>query len=127
VHFYPQFPSGSIRDTDLGVLNAVMTMGLIGAALIYLPLLVTLVHCMRHARTKARLRFPWVSYGGQIWIVATLASSVTLVTLFSPAGLVLSAAILAVLSQPCVTGGGPPVRARIETEPAHAPPPPVTA
>jgi hypothetical protein len=31
-------PDGSIRNGDVGVLNAVMTMGVIGAALIYAPL-----------------------------------------------------------------------------------------
>jgi hypothetical protein len=104
VHFYPQFPSGSIRDPDVGVLNAVMTIGVMGAILIYLPMVAALVHCMRRARLAVRDRFSWLNYGGQIWILATLGSSITLVSLFSPSGLVLSAVILAVLSQPLVVG-----------------------
>jgi hypothetical protein len=115
-HFYPQFPSGSIRDPDVGVLNAVMTIGIIGAALIYVPLIVTLVHSLRSARAKSRLGLAWLSYGGQIWIVATIASSITLVSLFSPSGLVLSAMILAVLSQPGVTDAVIPADPPIETE-----------
>jgi hypothetical protein len=104
VHFYPQFPSGSIRDPDVGVLNAVMTIGVVGALLIYLPLIATLVHCMRRSSRAVRDRFSWMNYGAQIWIVATVASSITLVSLFSPSGLVLTAIILAVLSQPFVLG-----------------------
>jgi hypothetical protein len=104
VHFYPQFPSGSIRDPDVGVLNAVMTIGVVGALLIYLPLIATLVHCMRRSRRAIRDRFSWMNYGAQIWILATLGSSITLVTLFSPSGVVLTAVILAVLSQPFVLG-----------------------
>jgi hypothetical protein len=104
VHFYTQFPFGSIRDPDVGVLNAVMTIGVVGTLLIYLPLIATLVHCMRRSRLAIRDRFSWMNYGGQIWILATLGSSITLVTLFSPSGVVLSAVILAVLSQPLVIG-----------------------
>ncbi len=104
VRFYPQFPSGSIRDPDVGVLNAVMTIGVVGTLLIYLPLVATLVHCMRRSRRAIRDRFSWMNYGGQIWILGTIGSSVTLVTLFSPSGLVLSAVVLAMLSQACVLG-----------------------
>ena len=124
VHYYPQFPSGSIRDPDVGVLNAVMTIGVVGAVLIYVPLIVTLVHCMRQARIKARVRFAWLNYGGQIWIVATVASSITLVTLFSPSGLVLTAVILAVLSQSSVTGAGEPPGPPNESEHSPDRPPP---
>jgi hypothetical protein len=127
VHYYPQFPSGSIRDPDLGVLNAVMPMGIIGAGLIYLPLIVALVHCMRQARLKAGLAWAWLNYGGQIWIVGAVASSITLVSLFSPSGLVLSATILAVLSQPGVTGSGLPAALPIETERSPALPRAVAA
>lgn len=103
-HFYPQFPSGSIRDPDVGVLNAVMTIGVVGALLIYVPLIATLVHCMRRSSRAIRDRFSWMNYGAQIWILATVGSSITLVSLFSPSGLVLTAVILAVLSQPFVLG-----------------------
>ena len=127
VHYYAQFPEGSIRDSDVGVLNAVMTIGVIGAALIYLPLIVTLLHCMRRTRARARVRLGWLNYGGQIWIVGTVASSITLVTLFSPSGLVLAAVILVVLSQASVTGADPdppPPRGPSQTEaPADLSPP----
>jgi hypothetical protein len=116
VHYYPQFPGGSIRDPDVGVLNAVMTIGVIGAALIYLPLIVMLLHCMRRTRAGVRARLPWLNYGGQVWIIATVASSITLVTLFSPSGLILTAVILFVLSQPSVTGPDPPPPRPLQTD-----------
>lgn len=125
VHYYPQFPAGSIRDPDLGVLNAVMTIGVVGAALIYLPLLVALVHCMRRARTRIRGRVPWLNYGGQIWIVATITSSITLVTLFSPSGLALSAVILTILSHASVTGADPSRDPPVEVRRSRDPLPPV--
>jgi hypothetical protein len=103
-HYYSAFFDGSIRDPDVGVLNAVMTIGVIGALFIYLPLVVALVQCMRGARAGIIGRYPWLSYGGQIWIVAAIASSITLVTLFSVSGLVFAAVFLAALSQPLVFG-----------------------
>jgi hypothetical protein len=127
VHFYPQFPSGSIRDPDVGVLNAVMTIGVVGALLIYLPLVATLVHCMRRSGRAVRDRFSWMNYGAQIWILATLGSSITLVTLFSPSGVVLSAVILAVLSQPCVLGADRVADAPEDAIAAPAAPPAVAA
>jgi hypothetical protein len=104
-HYYFGLPNGSIRDPDLGVLNAVMTMGVIGAVLIYVPVLGTLSHILKRVSAKGPgVRYEWLSYGGAIWIVATLTSSATLVTLFSPGGLVLSSVFLTVLAHPSVTG-----------------------
>ncbi len=103
-HFFQSLPQGSLRDVDVGVLNAVMTIGVIGAVLIYIPLVIVLFRCMRAAWTRGAVTRPWLNYAGQIWIVATLASSLTLVTLFSKGGVVLSAMIIALLCQPSVTG-----------------------
>jgi hypothetical protein len=125
VHYYPQFPGGSLRDPDVGVLNAVMTIGVVGAALIYLPVIVALLTCMRRTRTRARLRFPWLNYGGQIWMIATVTSSITLVTLFSTSGLVLSAVILAVLSHTSVIGPDASTHPAVEIQRSPALPPPV--
>jgi len=103
-HYFLAFPSGSIRDPDVGVLNALMTIGAIGAILIYLPIVVTVLHCMRRVRTRGRVAYSWLNYGGQIFLVAALASSITLVTLFSVAGLMLTGTLLALLAQPSVSG-----------------------
>lgn len=101
-HYFIGLPSGSIEDPDLGVLNAVMPMGMIGAAAIYLPVVLVLGHSLR--RSSGSVEHAWLRYGGVIWIVATLISSATLVTLFSTSGLALSAVLLTVLTHPLVIG-----------------------
>ena len=98
-HYYLGLPGGSIRDPDLGVLNAVMTMGVLGAVLIYLPVLIVLFECLRRLSRSTISDYSWLLYGGAIWLVATLASSVTLVTLFSTSGLALAAVMLAILTR----------------------------
>ncbi|MBA3806812.1 MAG: hypothetical protein H0X28_00240 [Solirubrobacterales bacterium] len=114
VHYFDGLPHGSIEDPDLGVLNAIMPMGAIGAALIYLPVVLTLIMCLR--RSAGPSRYAWLRYGGAIWIVASLTSSVTLVTLFSTSGLALAAVLLTVLVDPDVAGN-PQARARVPARP----------
>jgi hypothetical protein len=95
-HPVPALPDYSIRNTDTGVLNAVMTMGAVGAALIYLPCVVLLVAMSRRRRddtVRARAD-QWLYFGASTWILYVLIGSVSLVTLFSPSGLVLTATVL---------------------------------
>lgn len=108
-HYFLGLPNGSIEDPDLGVLNAIMPMGVIGAAAIYLPVVLVLGHSLR--RSSGSARHAWLRYGGVMWIVATLISSLTLVTLFSTSGLALSAVLLTVLSHPLVIGRRSPMAA----------------
>ncbi len=103
-HYFESLPHGSIRDSDLGVLNAVMTMGVIGAVLIYLPVIWMLIDCLRRRSLRQSAEYSWLRYGGAIWIVATLVSSITLVTLFSTSGLVLVSVGVMILVHPCVSG-----------------------
>jgi hypothetical protein len=103
VHYFPGLPEGSIRDSDLGVLNPVMTMGVIGAMLVYLPVLLALFNCMRRSPARWTGQYSWLRYGMAVWIVATLVSSVTLVTLFSTGGLVLTAVVMTVLAHRSVS------------------------
>jgi hypothetical protein len=110
-HYFVGLPEGSIRDSDVGVLNAVMTMGAIGAALIYLPVFAMLISCLRRA-PRERNAYGWMRLGGAIWILATLISSVTLVTLFSPSGLAMTAVLLTVLAHPSVSEPRSAVNAR---------------
>jgi hypothetical protein len=102
VHYFAGLPSGSIQDPDLGVLNAIMPMGIIGAALIYLAPAMILSRCLR--RSYGESQYAWLRYGGAIWIVAMLISSITLVSLFSTSGLALVAVLLTVLVHPSVAG-----------------------
>jgi hypothetical protein len=95
-HPYPTLPSGSIRDPDLGVLNAVMLMGVVGAILVYLPALIVLRALTKRPREReAALGEEWLRLGATIWIIAVVASSITLIELFSFGGLELSATMLA--------------------------------
>jgi hypothetical protein len=93
-------PEGSIRNGDIGVLNAVMTMGVVGAALIYFPLVTFFVAAMRRRRDLGSLarREQWFFFGAATWILYALMSSGSLVTLFSVPGLVLTATLLACAS-----------------------------
>ena len=90
-------PAGSIRNADTGVLNAVMTMGIVGAALVYLPLIRFFFATMRRGRDLRPVARPdqWFFFGAATWILYVVASSATLVTLFRVSGLVLTATLLA--------------------------------
>jgi hypothetical protein len=97
-HYFPTLPHGDIRNSDFGVLGALMTMGAIGTFLIYLPLLIVL-RALVQASPTSRARppnFEWIRLGTSIWIIGTIASSLTLVDLFSLGGLELTACLLAV-------------------------------
>jgi hypothetical protein len=98
-------PAGSIRNSDTGVLNAVMTIGVIGAALVYVPLITILFATMRRGRDLRPGIRPdqWFFFGASTWILYVMASSATLVTLFSVPGLVLTATVLACVV--CLLGG----------------------
>jgi hypothetical protein len=102
-HYFEGLPEGSIRDSDVGVLNAVMTMGAIGATLIYLPLLWMLIACLRRTPRERVAPYGWLRLGGAIWILSTLISSVTLVTLFSAAGLAMTSVFLTILAHPSLS------------------------
>ncbi len=101
-HYFSGLPGGSIRDPDLGALNAIMTMGAVGALLIYLPILLTMRHCL--GRTSEWIgSYAWLRYGGAIWIIAMFVSSITLITFFSATGLTLTAVFLTILVHPSVS------------------------
>jgi hypothetical protein len=118
-HYFVGLPEGSIRDSDVGVLNAVMTMGAIGAALIYLPVLAMLAACLRRTPRTRDAPYGWLRLGGAIWILATLISSVTLVTLFSAAGLAMTAVILTILAHPSVSEPQRALNASVRTRVGH--------
>ncbi len=96
-HYIVSLRRGSIRNGDVGVLNAVMTMGVIGAFLIYFPLVFILAGLIR--RAASGLEPPhesWITFGVVAWIVSSLTSSVTLVSLFGAPGLCIAALTLAI-------------------------------
>jgi hypothetical protein len=96
-HYVVGLRNGSIRNGDVGVLNAVMTMGIVGAAFIYFPLVFILVGLIRSAVIGTeRPRESWITFGIAAWIVSTLVSSVTLVSLFSSSGVCIAALALGI-------------------------------
>lgn len=80
---------GSIRDSDLGSLNIVMTMGVIGLIIVYLPPCAGLVFLVRRRRG-------WSDYGGAIYLSAALIGSVTLATVSGVPGLLVTGCVLAI-------------------------------
>lgn len=81
-------PIGSLRNSDLGWYNPLLTMGLMGVVAIYGLVLFALVGIWR-LRSSSAPR--WLLVGSWAYGVYALAGSATLVTLFSPAGAVGSA------------------------------------
>lgn len=112
-HYYTALPAGSLRDPDVGLFGGVATIGIIGTALIFLPVIVVLVHTLRRSSPgTAATDNQWLRYGIAIWLVATLVSSLTITTLFNLGGLVMTAAILMITIHPTVTGAEERIRRR---------------
>jgi hypothetical protein len=95
-HYVPGLPSGSIRNSDVGVLSSVMTMGVIGTVLLYGPPLAILflIFRFRRRRSQTVAAHEWFFYGIAVWLIYVLVTSLSLVTLFSVPGLVLTSLLL---------------------------------
>ena len=85
-------PQGTIRNADVGVLNGIMTIGAIGTILLYLPVLGTIVFLVRRRR-HAR-EWDGVVLGACGWLFGVVVASISLVTLFTTPGLVLTAVVI---------------------------------
>jgi hypothetical protein len=95
VKYVPNLPDGSIRNTDTGVMNSLMTMGVVGTILVYLAPLAVLLAIFRHRRHMGTGQKQWIFFGMFTWIVSLLVGSISLVTLFSVSGLALTSVLLA--------------------------------
>jgi hypothetical protein len=95
-HPVASLPSQSIRNSDVGVLNSIMTMGVVGTLFLYAPLLGILIAIFRLRRrgSSAMAAHEWFFYGLSLWLTYLLISSISLVTLFTVSGLVLTALML---------------------------------
>jgi hypothetical protein len=99
--YFLGLPQGSIRNSDTGVLNSLMTMGVVGTVLMYLPVL-TGIRALTRTRVTRRGRRTvidtaegrWPDLGIVMWLLQLIVGSVTLVVLFSTGGLVLVAAVM---------------------------------
>jgi len=85
-------PEGSIRNGDVGVLNGITTIGAIGTILLYLPVLGTIVFLVRRRR-HAR-EWDGLVLGTSGWLFGVVVASLSLVTLFTVPGLVLTAVVI---------------------------------
>jgi hypothetical protein len=106
-HPYPNLPGGSIRNSDVGVLNVLMTMGAVGAILLYLPALLVLRALTRAGSAPEAVGDEWLRLGATIWIIGTIASSITLVDFFSLGGLEVTAFMLAVATSVVASRASP--------------------
>lgn len=93
VHYVAGVPRGAIRNDDVGLLSAVMTMGVIGLVLLFVPVVAIVALAVRSASRSVRDH--WLAYGASVFLVVALLSSPTLNILFSVPGLVLTAIICA--------------------------------
>ncbi len=88
--YFADLPQGSIRDTDLGLMNGLMTMGLVGTVLIYLPVVGLLVLAVAKSHEQMS-EWSWYWLGITYWLGIELATSLTLGPLFSSTGLTMTA------------------------------------
>lgn len=97
-------PNGSIRDSDVGVLNGVMTMGALGTVLLYVPMLLMLLLAFRQVLSRT-LQPRVLVFGLLAWGVTVVASSVTLGALYSFGGLTVVALTLGLACHVLDTAG----------------------
>ncbi len=69
--YFAGLPEGAIKNGDLGSLSVLMTMGIIGLILAYIPPVVGLIYLLRR-------RYGAVQYGGAMYLVAAIVGSITL-------------------------------------------------
>jgi hypothetical protein len=89
---FPQSPTDSLLDSDLGWYNALTTMGLVGVALIFLTVVGVLGACWRARAGQSD--FTWLAFGGMAYAIYAISVSQTLVTLFSAGGSAVAACAL---------------------------------
>jgi hypothetical protein len=93
----PSWDGGSIHDTDVGVLNTVMTMGVLGSILQSIPIFMLGWLLIRRRReSRANGKSEWLAFGGLGALAALTATGVTLVIFFDPTTIVLCALLIAV-------------------------------
>lgn len=102
-HYVSSLPDGTIRNKDLGLLDGIALIGIVGVALVYGIVLVALRHALRVARRWRPWEDEraWLVFGVSIWLVQVICASFTLATLFEVRGLVLTALAVGVALNAC--------------------------
>jgi hypothetical protein len=84
-------------------MNALMTMGAVGTALLYFAPVAILLAVLRRwysfTDRDQRSNVEWFFFGATMWLILVLLTSISLVTLFSVSGLALSATVLACVAR----------------------------
>lgn len=87
--YFADLPDGSIRNADTGLFNGLMTMGIAGTILIYLPVLGLLA--LAASKSRRHTAWSWYWFGLTFWLVLVLVTSFTLGALFTSTGLAMIA------------------------------------
>lgn len=96
-HHFVGLPLGTIRNSDLGVVDGIMLVGLVGIALTYLVVLIPLRELFVETRSQQLDRDrAWLVFGMMVWFVQVLLASYNLSTLWEQAGQVLTAMVVGV-------------------------------
>jgi hypothetical protein len=91
--FVSGLPEGSIRNGDVGVLNGITTIGAVGTTLLFLPVLGTILFLWRRRPTGSG-EWDGFIFGASGWLFGVAVASISLVTLFSVQGLLLTAVVI---------------------------------
>jgi|GEM_PF-3773058 len=89
-HYYvPGLPHGSIQDNDLGALAILMTMGIVGLIIAYMPPIAALIYLLKRGKG-------FIQYGGAMCLVTILIGSLTLGGLSTESGLLALVSLLTI-------------------------------
>lgn len=105
--YFATLPEGSINNSDLGLLDGVVQIGIIGVALIFGSLLLAMGRMVGAVRSWS-LAMPadaWVLFGITAWTVQALLASYSLGTLFQVQGQTLTAFVIAAGLNSSLPGG----------------------
>jgi len=90
----PTLPDGSIRNSDVGLFNGLMTFGVVGTLLMYVPFVAIVILLVRQRFKPGG--WDGIRLGIAGWVVGIVIGSYTLVTVYSMQGLLLAAVALTV-------------------------------
>jgi hypothetical protein len=101
-HRFVGLPEGTIRNSDLGLVDGIMLIGLVGVVLTYLVALIPLRLMSIEARQPdVRSSSSWMLFGLILWLMQVLLASYSLGTLWQQSGQVLVAMVAGVGLQLC--------------------------
>ncbi len=93
-HYFPGLPLGSIKNSDLGLVDGIMLFGLVGVALTYLLVLIPMKQLVSETRSlDLPVSTGWLSFALMVWLTHVLLASYTLQTLWEQSGQVLVAMV----------------------------------